>query len=136
MLKIIKEQTKRFFNQQTDIKKYTITHAGMEIISSLTSNELKLFTHLLNFTNNNPDISGVIIECSYKSLGFNDFSNFNKCRKKLMQTRLIFYDKNEYYINPVYVSYYSTSQKNFLKRLFNYSKPKKTNIKKVNMKII
>lgn len=136
MLKIIKEQTKRFLNQANTIKKYVITHAGMEIISTLTPNESKLFLKLLNLSNQNADISGIVLECTYSQLGFNDFSNFNKCRKSLQETRLIFFEKNEYYINPVYVCYYSTSQKNFLKRLFNVSKTKKIKLNKVSLKII
>lgn len=136
MLKIIKEQTLRFFNQKPTIKKYIITHAGMKLISTLTPNEMKLFINLLNFSNNHSDISGIIIEHSYNELGFNDFSNFNKCRKNLQKTRLIFYSKNEYYINPVYVSYYTTSQKNFLKRLFNYKTTKKIPNKNISLKII
>lgn len=124
MKEIIKRQTS-ILNNQTKTRKYQFTHEGIIRFASVKPRAQQLMITLLECIGYNTDINAVIIQKTYKDLGFNSFANFQKYRDELVNADLLFFDKKEYYVNPVHINYYTRRQKDHFFSLFNLKKQQK-----------
>ncbi len=121
MINIIKLQTTRLYNQ-SKVRKYEITHEGLVLFASIKPRAQELFIELLNRIRYNIDISSILIECTYKDLGFNSRRNFLRYRQELIECEFIFVKKNTFYINPLLVNYYTRRQRDYFFNLFSIKK--------------
>jgi hypothetical protein len=129
MKDIIKAKISQLYNQNR-VKKYEITHEGLLRFSSVKPRAQELFIDLLNYTSNTMSLDSVIIQKTYQELNFSSFGNFHRYRKELVDRELIFCQGNCYYINPIYVNYYSRRQQEFLFGLFKLKKNIKVKMNK------
>lgn len=118
---IIKFYTKKLY-RQSHTKRYEITHEGLELLFSLKPRSQELFLDLLQRIGHSNTFDDILIECTYKDLGFNSFGNFSRYRSELASRKLLFFENNKYFINPAYVDFYTRRQKEFFLKLFNIKK--------------
>lgn len=121
MLDIIKRQTTTL-SKQSGIRKYEITKDGLSKLISVKPRAQKLLIDILNRTTSQNSIDAIVIEMTYKDLGFKSYSNWKRYKNELIIQRLLFEDGNKYYVNPCFINYYSRRQKDFFFRLFNIKK--------------
>ena len=105
--------------KQTNVKKYTITHEGLELLISAKGRSQELFLDILYRIGYENKLDAIIVECNYKDLSFKSHSNFRKYRDELVQRDLLFYEKNQFYVNPIYFNFYTRRQQNFFFKLFS-----------------
>ncbi len=129
MLNIIRTST-RLLHKQSNTKKYSITHDGLELLVSSSKRSQELFLDILYRIEQSNQIDAIIIKVSFKELGFNSYSNLRKYRNELTDRDLLYYEKNQYYVNPVYFNFYTRRQQNFFFRFFNIKKDIKVKMEK------
>lgn len=129
MNNIVKLKTTQLYNQGK-VKKYEITYEGLLRFISVKPRSQELFLDLLNCITHHSNIDAVIIKRTYKELGFNSFGNFSKYRKELIDVQLIYFEENSYYVNPLYVNYYTRRQQAYFFGLFKIKKNIKVKMNK------
>lgn len=117
MKKIIKLQTTRLYNQ-SNIRRFEFTEQGLSLFISVKPRAQELLLDLLTLVSRNIDIDSVVVHINAKDLGFSSNSNLRKYRNELIERGLVFYDNNDYYINPVHINYYTRRQRDYFFRLF------------------
>lgn len=135
MKNIIKRQTTYLFKQK-NIRKYYISHQGLELIIKLKPRSQELLKDLLALIGSSADIDSVVLEVEYHQLGFKNFRNFWGYRNELIEKRLLFYEDNKYYINPCYINYYNRRQKASFFKLFKLKRGPVVNMNPPVLKIV
>lgn len=121
MNKIVRKQTALLYNQK-GVRKYEFTMDGLIKFSEIKPRSQQLLIDLLAFVGHNCSVGDVIIQVTYKDLAFTSFANFSKYRQELIDSRLLFYKDNVYFINPCYINYYTRRQKEYFLKLFKLKK--------------
>lgn len=124
MERIIKRQITNLYKQKR-VRKYSITHEGLCLFIKLRPRTQELLKDMLLLLQNNCDTDSLTLNISSFDMGFDDRSNFSKCKKELIKSRLLFFKENEYFINPCYINFYSMKQMNFLFGLFKLKSTKR-----------
>ena len=118
MIKTIKLFTKHYFKFPT--KRYEISPHGFNEFVELTPNAQKLFVAILNNVKPTPEV--VVVELTYKDLGYKSYSNLHRDRQRLINRQFIMFENNQYFINPCMVNPYNRRQWSYLKDLIGMNK--------------
>lgn len=124
MFKVIKRQLTSL-SKQKYIRKYSITHEGLRILFSIKPRSQKLLLELLLQVSNSSDVDSMTIKSDFIQLGYSSSSNFYRDRKELVKSRLLFYENEEYYINPCYINFYSKRQMDYFFTFFKIKEKKR-----------
>ena len=123
MLKTIKLQTSRLYAQKST-RSFNISLNALSEFTELKSRSQQMLIDILSLVGFESNIDSLTVEISYQELGFSSYSNMRKYRKELIDKRWLFNNKNEYYINPCKINYYTRRQQQFLFGLFKINKNK------------
>lgn len=121
MINIVRRQTTYLFKQK-NIKKYSITHQGLEKFIKLKPRAQELLKDMLTYIGSSTKTDSVIFDVTYSDLGFTSFRIFWKYRNELIKTRFLFYKDNKYFINPCFINYYNRRQQGSFFSLFKLKK--------------
>ena len=135
MIKPIKTRLNQLF-KRTSVRKYEITHQGLLIFTNLKPRSQKLFVQLLNEIKFDCNINAIIIEKTHKELGFDSFSNYSKYKQELVDNKLIIYERNSIFINPMYVNYFKKRQLDYFYAMFEIRKDIKVRMEIPMRKVI
>ena len=133
--KIIKKQTTLLYNQ-TNVRKFEITEAGLSRIFAVKPRAQQLLFDILVHIGYRTTIEDIIVKMTYRELGFNSYQNWKRYKNELVEQDLLYEEDGEYFVNPVFINFYTRRQAQFLFNWYGVKKQERVTMTIPKLKVV